>query len=228
VASVLVVDDDRALLRALRVGLTAKGHDVHVAVRAEEGIGAVALVAPEVVVLDLGLPDLDGLEACRRIRDFTDVPIIVLSADGNETRKVAALDLGADDYVTKPFGMAELEARIRAVLRHRQTASSEDGTLRVGDIEVDLVHHQASRAGRDLELTARELELLAYLCRYAGKVCTHQMILAAVWGGEYGGEGDSLRTHVYRLRRKLADPDGVLLRTTPGIGYSLRAPAEAG
>ena len=224
VARVLVVDDDRALLRAMRVGLAAKGHEVSVAASGSEGLAKVAGEAPGVVVLDLGLPDLDGLEVCRRIRGWSDVPIVVLSADGLEARKVAALDLGADDYVIKPFGMAELEARIRTALRHRRSGDASDTELTVGDLRIDLVHHQAHRGDRDLELTVRELELLAYLARHAGKVCTHQMILAAVWGGEYGGEAESLRTYVYRLRRKLDDPDGLLVRTSPGIGYSLSAP----
>ncbi len=224
----LVVDDDRALLRAMRVGLAAKGHAVSVAARADEGLAKVAGERPEVVVLDLGLPDLDGLEVCRRIRGWSDVPVVVLSADGLEARKVAALDLGADDYVTKPFGMAELEARIRAALRHRLAAGGEPVELRIGDVEIDLLHHQARLRGRDLELTAREFDLLTYLAHHAGKVCTHQMILRAVWGGEYGNEAESLRTYIYRLRRKLDDSGGALLRTSPGIGYSLGAHPPAG
>jgi two-component system, OmpR family, KDP operon response regulator KdpE len=223
-ARVLVVDDDRALLRALRVGLTARGHEVAAAVTGEEGLSKVALEAPEVVILDLGLPDLDGLAVCRRIRQWSEVPIIVLSATGLEDRKVAALDGGADDYVTKPFGMAELEARIRAALRHgRTTERREDGILVVGPLEVDLVHHQATHHGTPLELTSREFDLLAYLARNAGKVCTHQMILGSVWGGEYGTEAEYVRVYVYRLRRKLGDGEGRLLRTTPGIGYLLAA-----
>ncbi|HET9071677.1 MAG TPA: aldehyde dehydrogenase family protein, partial [Acidimicrobiales bacterium] len=130
-ARVLVVDDDRALLRAMRVGLAAKGHEVTVAARGQEGLTKVAVEAPEVVVLDLGLPDLDGLEVCRRIRGWSDVPIVVLSADGLEARKVAALDLGADDYVTKPFGMAELEARIRTALRHRAAVGAPPAAVSV-------------------------------------------------------------------------------------------------
>jgi two-component system KDP operon response regulator KdpE len=224
VAHVLVVDDDRALLRALRVGLTARGHEVTVAVTAEEGLSKVALGAPDVVILDLGLPDMDGLEVCRRIRQWSEVPIIVLSATGLEDRKVAALDGGADDYVTKPFGMAELDARIRAALRHGRNAEGlEDGLLVVGPLELDLVHHQAKHHGVPLELTSREFDLLAYLARNAGKVCTHQMILGSVWGGEYGSEAEYVRVYIYRLRRKLGDGEGRLLRTTPGIGYLLAA-----
>ena len=222
-ARVLVVDDDRALLRALRVGLAARGHQVLSAATGEEGLAKAALEEPDVVVLDLGLPDLDGLEVTKRLRQWSGVPVIVLSATGLEDRKVAALDGGADDYVTKPFGMAELEARIRTALRHRSAGTAgEDGRLAVGELELDLVHHQAFLAGHDLELTAREFDLLAYLTRHAGKVCTHQMILGEVWGGAFGGEADTLRAYVYRLRKKLGAA-GEILHTAPGIGYSLSA-----
>jgi two-component system KDP operon response regulator KdpE len=225
VARVLVIDDDDALVRALRVGLSARHHTVEVGVTGEEGLARVALDEPDVVVLDLGLPDIDGLEVCRRIRQWTQVPVIVLSATGSEDRKVAALEGGADDYVTKPFGMAELEARIRTALRHRPMAAGpgDEARLVAGELELDLVHHEARRAGAPVELTAREFDLLAYLARHAGKVCTHQMIVRQVWGGSYGGETDSLRVHVYRLRRKLGDPEGRLLQTAPGVGYSLAA-----
>ncbi len=221
-ARVLVVDDDRALLRALQVGLSARGHQVVVAVAGEEGLAKVALSEPDVVVLDLGLPDLDGLEVAHRIRQWSDVPIIVLSAVGLEDRKVAALDGGANDYVTKPFGMAELEARIRTAIRDRAAAApAEDPLLVVGRLELDLAHHQARLDGQVVGLTAKEFDLLAFLARHAGKVLTHQMILGQVWGGEYGREAEYLRVYIYRLRRKLGDRGGQLLRTTPGIGYSL-------
>ena len=223
-ARVLVVDDDRALLRALRVGLVAHHHEVTSAVSGEEGLSRAALDQPDVIVLDLGLPDLDGLEVCQRIRRWSTVPIIVLSATGLEARKVAALDIGANDYVTKPFGMAELEARIRTAIRDRAPeAAHEDHHVVVGPLAIDLVHHQAALDGRPLPLTAKEFDLLAFLARHAGKVCTHQMILGRVWGGEYGSESEYLRVYVHRLRRKLGDRDGRLLRTAPGIGYSLTA-----
>jgi two-component system KDP operon response regulator KdpE len=222
VARVLVVDDDRSLLRALRVGLSARGHEVLAAVTGEEGLSKAALDNPEVVVLDLGLPDLDGLEVCHRIRQWSNVPIIVLSATGLEGRKVAALDAGANDYVTKPFGMAELEARVRSAIRNRQRdPGTDESDLVVGPLEIDLVHHQARLRGEPVALTAKEFDLLAFLARHPGKVCTHQMILGQVWGGEYGSESEYLRVYVYRLRRKLGDTDGHLLRTSPGIGYSL-------
>jgi two-component system KDP operon response regulator KdpE len=224
VARVLVVDDDRALLRALRMGLVARGHELVAAVTAEEGLSKMALGAPDVVILDLGLPDLDGVEVARRIRQWSEVPIIVLSATGLEDRKVAALDSGADDYVTKPFGMAELDARIRAALRRGPSAEGrDDGLLVVAPLEVDLVHHQATHCGAPLELTSREFDVLAYLVRHAGKVCTRQMILGSVWGGEYESEAEYVRVYVYRLRRKLGDGEGRLLRTIPGIGYMLAA-----
>ncbi len=223
-ARVLVVDDDRSLLRALRVGLSARGHIVTLAVSAEEGLSKVALESPEIVILDLGLPDIDGLEVCHRIRQFSDVPIIVLSATSLEDRKVKALDGGANDYVTKPFGMAELEARIRTAIRNRPVDSEIiEGKVVVGELEVDLVHHQAQFLGNQVELTAKEFDLLAFLAQHAGKVCTHQMILGQVWGGEYSSESEYLRVYIYRLRRKLGDTEGHLLRTSPGIGYSIQS-----
>jgi two-component system, OmpR family, KDP operon response regulator KdpE len=222
-ARVLVIDDDRSLLRALRAALCSHKHDVTVATTGEEGLTKVAIDAPDVVVLDLGLPDLDGLEVCHRIRQWSDVPVIVLSAVGLESRKVAALDGGANDYVSKPFGMAELEARIRTAIRdHQPRDAVPRDRLVVGDLELDLIHHQATHGGEPINLTAKEFDLLAYLARHAGLVCTHQMILASVWGGTYGTEAEYLRVYIYRLRRKLGDA-GRLLRTSPGIGYSLSA-----
>jgi two-component system KDP operon response regulator KdpE len=221
-ARILLVDDDDALLRALRIALGARGHEVVLARTATEGVAQASLTAPDVVVLDLGLPDLDGVEVCRRIRQWSQVPIIVLSAAGNEERKVAALDAGADDYVTKPFGMPELEARLRAALRRSMAAEAPARTaeIRVGPLEVDLVHHMARLDGTDLDLTGREFDLLAYLARHAGKICTHQMILRGVWGSGYGSEAHYLRVYAHRLRKKLGAA-GSMLRTQPGIGYQL-------
>ncbi len=222
-ARVLAIDDDKALLRALRLALSAKGHEVLVAATAEEGLSGLALRSPDVVVLDLGLPDLDGLEVVRRIRSWSEVPVIVLSATALEDRKVAALDAGANDYVTKPFGMAELEARIRTALRHAQPVGPDDGTLQVGPLKLDMVHYQAAVDGEPVELTAKEFELLAFLARHAGKTCTHQMVLRQVWGDTYGDEADYLRVYIYRLRKKLGEKGGPMLRTSPGIGYCLSA-----
>lgn len=219
-ARILVVDDDRSLLRVLSIGLGARGHEVVTARTAADGITQASLTAPDVVILDLGLPDTDGIEVCRRLREWTQAPIIVLSAAAGEVRKVTALDAGADDYVTKPFGMAELEARLRVALRRAPGATGGPAAVVVGRIEVDLVHHMARLDGVDLDLTRREFDLLAYLARHAGKVCTHQMILREVWGSEYGSEAHYLRVYAYRLRRKLGEA-GHLLTNQPGIGYQL-------
>jgi two-component system, OmpR family, KDP operon response regulator KdpE len=223
VARVLAVDDDSALLRVLRIGLVALGHQVLTASTGNQGISQAAVGAPDVVVLDLGLPDMDGLDVCRRIREWSRVPIIVLSADGTEDRKIAALDGGADDYMTKPFGMGELEARLRVALRHRpdDNDSDEPTTLTVGLLELDLVRHQGRMHGEVLDLTTREFAFLAYLARHAGQVCTHRMILEHVWGPTYGTENHYLRVYAYRLRRKLGDTEGTFLRTLPGVGYEL-------
>ncbi len=223
-AKVLVVDDDPSLLKAMRIGLTARGDEVVVAHTGAEAVNQVALAGPDLVILDLGLPDTDGIEVCRRIREFSEVPIVVLSAYGDERRKVEALDSGADDFVTKPFGMAELEARLRVALRHgsaRGDGAARAQALEVGDIDIDLVHHMATRGGADLHLTSKEFELLAYLARHAGKVCTHHMILKDVWGPGYGAESNYVRVYTHRLRKKLRDEEGTILRTVPGIGYQL-------
>ena len=223
---VLVVDDDRALLRALSVGLSSHGYEVLTATDGSGGITRTALDEPDVVLLDLGLPDIDGVDVCSRIRQWTDVPVIVLSAAGSEQRKVAAFDGGADDYVTKPFGMAELEARIRAALRHRAKPDSktEKTELDGGTIHIDLVHHEARVDGKLVELTRKEFDILAFLAMHAGRLCTQRMILEQVWGAGYGTESQYLRVYVYRLRRKLGEEGGRLLRTSPGVGYTLGEP----
>ena len=222
-ARVLVVDDDPALLRALRVSLHLKGHEVLTAATGEQGISQAALNSPDVIVLDLGLPDIDGLSVCRRIREWDDVPIVVLSAIGSEDRKVAALDQGADDYMTKPFGVAELEARIRTAIRHHRPSSpdSPSPTVTVGPLDLDLAHFEARLDGTKLELTAKEFELLSFLARHAGKTCTHEMILAGVWGRAYSKEAQYLHAYVHRLRHKLGPDAGVTIKTSPGIGYIL-------
>jgi two-component system KDP operon response regulator KdpE len=222
---ILIVDDDPSLLKALRIGLTARGDEVVTSHSGADAITQVALLKPDLVILDLGLPDLDGLEVCRRIRDFSNVPVVVLSAYGDERRKVEALDGGADDFITKPFGMAELEARLRVAIRHAaaraETGAEQSASIQVGPLEVDLVHHMATLRGEQLSLTSREFDLLAYLARHTGKVCTHHMILKDVWGPGYGEESNYVRVYAHRLRRKLGDGEGSLLRTVPGIGYQL-------
>ena len=220
---VLVVDDDPALLRALRIGLEARGFEVVAALTGAEGLSRAAQAMPQLVVLDLGLPDIDGVEVCRRLRQWTEVPVIVLSALDSEDRKVLALDSGADDYVTKPFGMQELEARLRVALRHAAARHPwpATATLTVGPILVDVAARTVSVGGTLIELTAREFDLLTYLARNAGKVCTHRTILREVWGPGYGNETHYLRVYASRLRHKLGTEGGPLLRTNPGVGYQL-------
>jgi two-component system, OmpR family, KDP operon response regulator KdpE len=229
-AKLLVIDDDTALLRALEIGLSALGHEVKSARTGANGLAATAVDRPDVVVLDLGLPDIDGVEVARRIREWATVPIIVLSADDNEDRKVAALDTGADDYVTKPFGINELDARVRVALRH--TASTEaagqsnadTGKIQIGSLYMDLVDQSVTVQEEPVELTRREYQLLLYLARHVGKVCTHRTILESVWGIHSYGDNHYLREYVYRLRRKLGDERGRLLVTRPGVGYQLVPP----
>src|ERR1700722_14314827 len=225
-AKVLVVDDDAALLQALRLGLSAHGHEVITAVNGAQGISKTTITSPDVVVLDLGLPDIDGLTVCRTIRQSSDIPIVVLSATYTEERKVAALDGGADDYITKPFGMAELEARIRTAIRHRNP-EPPTRPLSLGSLEVDLVHHEAHLEGNRLELTSKEFEVLSVLAQNAGRTCTRQMILQAVWGEGYEAQAQYLHAYVHRLRQKLDDSSGNLIRTAPGIGYTLVVEPDA-
>jgi two-component system KDP operon response regulator KdpE len=221
-AQVLVIDDDPDLLNVCRVGLQALGHQVRTAETGTDGLAETAIVRPDAIVLDLGLPDLDGVEVCRRIRIWSEAPIVVLSADSTEDRKVEALEAGADDYITKPFGMRELNARIRVALRHH-AADLDRGPaeLTAGPLYLDLVHYHATYEGRDLELTAREFEFLAFLARHAGKVCTRRMILENVWGPGYEHELNYLKVYAYRIRRKMGDEDGRFLQSDPSVGYRL-------
>ena len=226
--TVLVVDDEPAILRALKAGLGARGYAVRTVATGRGAVHAVALEAPDVVVLDLGLPDLDGVEVRRRIRGWSDVPIVVLSADGADDRKVAALDEGADDYVTKPFSMPELLARVRVALRHRARAAArrEAAALEVGHLRVDLARHRVTVGGREVDLTPKEFGFLAVLARWPGRVLTHRTILQEVWGPAYGTETQYLRVYASQLRKKLDDdPARPRLVTEPGVGYRLVDPA---
>jgi two-component system, OmpR family, KDP operon response regulator KdpE len=230
---ILVVDDEPPILRALSAALRARGYAVETATTGRSAIDMVALHEPALVVLDLGLPDLDGLDVCRRIRGWSEVPIIVLTADGADDRKVAALDGGADDYVTKPFSTPELLARLRVALRHREQrgldALDDVATTTVGDLVVDRAHHIVEVGGRRLTLTPKEFDFLALLARHAGRVLTHRAILQEVWGEEYGTETQYLRVYASQLRKKLADPPGrARLITEPGVGYRLVDPAVEG
>jgi two-component system KDP operon response regulator KdpE len=202
-------------------------------VTAATGRAAIDLIAtepPDAVVLDLNLPDLDGVEVCRRVRGWSEVPIVVLSAEGSEQRKVLALDEGADDYVTKPFSMAELLARVRVALRHRSRAAALPGdsaVLEVGDLRLDLARREVTAGGRSVELTPKEFAFLALLARWPGRVLTHRAILQEVWGPEYGTETQYLRVYASQLRKKLQDdPERPRLVTEPGVGYRLLDPVD--
>ncbi len=219
---VLVVDDEPQIRRALRTALAGHGYQVEVAEDGEVALTALAARVPDAVVLDLVMPGVDGFEVLRQTRTWSTVPIIVLSARGQERDKVAALDLGADDYLTKPFGMAELLARLRAVFR--RVGAPVDPLLAVGDVTIDLARHVVTRGGAEVHLTPTEYDLLRVLALNAGKVLTHRQLLGLVWGGYAAENTQQLRVYVNYLRRKLeADPaQPQLLVTEPGVGYRLR------
>ena len=218
---ILVVDDEPQILRALTTTLRGAGYDVQQAATGHDALAAVAVHPPDAVVLDLILPDLSGIEVCREIRRASDVPVIVLSAVGEERTKVDALDAGADDYVTKPFGVEELEARLRAVLRRVPQAPEPVVTL--DDVTVDLEAQLVTRDGRPVSLTRTEFLLLRFMVENRGKLLTHRMILQKVWGPSYQVESHYLHVYMSRLRQKLeADPAHPRhLVTEPGAGYRL-------
>jgi two-component system KDP operon response regulator KdpE len=219
---ILVIDDETQILRALRTILTQKQFRVTVANRGEEGLALAAANPPDVVILDLSLPDMDGVTVCGRLREWTQVPIIVLSVRDSEQDKVNALDQGADDYLTKPFGIEELLARIRVALRHTtQMQGSKEPVVTTGDLVIDLARHVVTRAGLEVKLTATEFKLLAYLVSNIGRVLTHQSILIHVWGPAEADRVEYLRVYMRQLRKKLeTDPEQPQhLVTEPGVGY---------
>ena len=221
---VLVVDDEPQILRALRASLRGAGFEVETAETAEAALTALAVNPPDAVILDLVLPDGRGTDVCRELRTWSRVPVIVLSVVGEEEEKVAALDAGADDYVTKPFGIDELLARLRAALRRGEP--SGDPIVEVGDLRVDLEKHAVTIAGRALQLTPHEFALLRALARNPGKLLTHATLLREVWGRGYAEESHYLHVYVSQLRRKL-EPDPARPRyivTEPGAGYRLVEP----
>src|SRR4029079_4123375 len=226
---VLVVDDEPAILRALTSALTARGYRVSQAVDGQTAIDSVAVDPPDVVVLDLRLPDIDGVEVCRRVRTWSDVPIIVLSANGLDERKVEALDEGANDYVTKPYSTPELLARIRAALRSSAAANStlENSMLVVGDLRIDLARRTVTVGDRVVDFTPKEFAFLALLARFPGRVLTHSAILREVWGPDYGTETQYLRVYAGQIRKKL-DDDMRNPRLLPalGVGYRLQPRAD--
>jgi two-component system, OmpR family, KDP operon response regulator KdpE len=225
-AVVLLIEDDVSMRRFLRTALRAHAWRVIEAATAREGLTQAAGRNPDVILLDLGLPDGDGLEVAPRLRRSTRAPIIVISARGREQDKVAALDLGADDYLTKPFGVPELLARMRVALRHasRPADAPEAPVFEAGQVRVDLVRRRVYRAGDEIHLTPTEYKLLATMIRHAGRVATHRQLLEEVWGANYAGQTHYLRVYMAQLRHKL-EPDPArprLLATEPGVGYRLR------
>lgn len=226
---ILVVDDEPQIRRALRAGLHANGFDVEVAADGESALDMSALHPPDAVILDLGLPGIDGTEVIRRLREWSTVPIIVLSVRGSERDKVLALDAGADDYLTKPFGMEELLARIRVALRHATSRASVEPVLEFGDLRVDLARRVVTRAGLEIHLTPTEYDLLRELALNAGRVLTHHMLLSRIWGPASSDEVGYLRVYVNQLRRKI-EPDPARPRyiiTEPGVGYRFRTEPAA-
>ncbi|HJS30021.1 MAG TPA: response regulator transcription factor [Anaerolineales bacterium] len=221
---VLVVDDERAIRRYLRAALSAQGMVVVEASSGEEALRAAAVERPEVVILDLGLPDLDGLEVTRRMREWTDIPIIILSVREQESEKVAALDAGADDYLTKPFGISELMARIRASLR-RSARPAKEPVIEIKELRIDLERRQVTVAGEEVALTPTEYDILRLLAQNSGKVLTHRQLLHTVWGNAFEDDLHILRVNISNIRRKI-EPDPTrpsYIQTEAGVGYRLRS-----
>jgi two-component system, OmpR family, KDP operon response regulator KdpE len=220
---VLIVDDEPQIGRVMRTGLTMHGFDVRVAADGEAGLDLFNDWHPALVITDLSMPNMGGLELCRRLRLISDVPLIVLSVKSDERVKVEALDAGADDYVTKPFGMDELLARIRAALRRNAASANRDSeeVIEVGDFRVDLKVHKVAVKGREIHLTPKEFELLVYMVQHPGTVLTHHKLLGAIWGGNYTEQTEYLRVFIGQLRKKIeADPaNPKYILTEPWIGY---------
>jgi two-component system KDP operon response regulator KdpE len=218
---VLVCDDEPQILRALKVILREAGFEAHGTETAQEALDAAAVRKPDAAIVDLVLPDGDGAEVCARLRAWTEMPILVLSAVGEEEEKVRALEAGADDYVTKPFGPKELVARLRAAMR-RAPAGGEQPVIELDGLRLDLAAHSVSRDGAEIHLTPTEFKLLDTLARNRGRLLTHRALLTEVWGPAWAQDTATLRTHIANLRRKIEPPDGTrLIRTDPGIGYRI-------
>jgi two-component system, OmpR family, KDP operon response regulator KdpE len=222
-ARILVCDDELRILRALKVVLREAGFEVTATATAKEALDAAALKPPDAAIIDLMLPDGDGVEVCRTLRSWSDMPVLVLSAIGEEDQKVRALEAGADDYVTKPFGARELVARLQAVLRRAQGAAAEP-VIEAGDLEIDLAARLVRRNGEEIHLTPIEYDLLRALARNRGRLLTHTALLTEVWGPQYGDDTQTLRQHIANLRRKIETPGGErLIRTESGVGYRFAA-----
>lgn len=223
-ARILIVDDEPAIRRFLKASLEAQGFATEAAENGGEALAALPRMKPDLVILDLGLPDLDGLEVIRRVRATDAVPIVVLSVRNDEPGKVAALDAGADDYMVKPFGVEELLARVRAALRHRLQQQGLGPAFRQGDLAIDFLARKVSVAGAEVKLSKREFDLLRLLAEHAGKVMTHRQLLSAVWGEAHREDVEYLRVYVRQLRTKLGDDpaDPRFIETEPGVGYRLK------
>ncbi|MGO9754365.1 MAG: response regulator transcription factor [Solirubrobacteraceae bacterium] len=220
---VLVCDDEQQILRALRVILRDTGYEALPASTAEEALDVAAVGRPDAAIIDMVLPDGDGIELCRRLREWSEMPVIVLSAVGDEDAKVRALACGADDYVTKPFGPRELIARLEANLR-RTTHDHEDAVIETHGLQLDLARRTVSVAGNEVHLTPTEFDLLRVLARNRGRLMTHRELLVSVWGAGYGDDTQVLRAHIANLRRKIEPPDGTqIIRTESGVGYRFAA-----
>jgi two-component system, OmpR family, KDP operon response regulator KdpE len=221
----LVIDDDPQIRRALRAGLERNGYTVALAASGEEGLDAAAEGTPDVVILDLAMPGMDGLEVCRQLREWSSIPIIVLSVREGEKDKIAALDLGADDYLTKPFSLDELLARLRAVLRRAGSAEEPEApSFSAGDLQIDFARRRVTLAGNEVHLTPIEYDLLHYMALHPDRVLTHRQLLTKVWGPAYSEDTHTLRVHIANLRHKI-EPDPArprLLHTEPRIGYRFR------
>jgi two-component system KDP operon response regulator KdpE len=226
---ILVIDDEPAVHRFLTPALVANDYEVMRADTGGEALRRIASDAPDVVVLDLGLPDIDGKDVIGRVRAWSDVPIVVLSARDREAEKIMALDRGADDFVNKPFGVGELMARLRAAMRHRMQRNGETPVVRIEGLEIDVPRRRVHRDGDEVKLTPKEFELLAFLARHAGKVVTHKQVLNAVWGPAHEADTQYLRVYVGQLRQKVepdpSEPSVVL--TESGIGYRLAEPKDS-
>jgi two-component system KDP operon response regulator KdpE len=229
-ASILIVDDEPPIRRYLKTILETQGYEITLAGSGHEALAQIAGRHPDVVLLDLGLPELDGLEVCRRVRAWSDVPIIVLSVRDDDTNKVAALDLGADDYLTKPFSTSELLARVKVALRHgARNQAARSATLRIGELQIDLAQRQVTRSGKEIHLTPTEYELFKTLVQHSGQVLTHATLLRTVWGANTQQDQAKLWVFINQLRRKIEDdptqPHYII--TESGVGYRFCGEHEA-
>jgi two-component system KDP operon response regulator KdpE len=226
---ILVIDDEPQIRKFLRISLTAHGYDIIEAIRGEDGVAKCATEHPDLVILDLGLPDIDGQEVITRIREWSDVPVVVLSVRAGEAEKVAALDRGANDYVVKPFGIAELLARVRAALRTRKDRPGEASSEVVaGDLRIDLARHTVKLAGNAVRLSRKEFDILRLLAQNAGRIVTHQHMLREIWGAAHEQEVHYLRVYIGHLRQKLHDDPASprFISNEPGVGYRLLMPDD--